>query len=443
MPKSPEQYQPTKEEIKEAEGMMTKKEKEMSEERSEQIEKFIERFGEMKISDELKGQVLPHIDNKTLTIANEYLAAVVTERSEHGRGIGNWDQVRVFLQDQNTMKEWNWRHKDDQHLDKKHLRVQSIGSIEASKDRDQIIVKMELVNNYGKRTVDFEFPADKTKLPFEDGEIPMKIVKPTEAYARKEINDAIKYATDLEDIQNIAKANGLELTENDFRKVVENNLNIGRMERLKNAQKVAGECGLELSKDDYKRFMYNNLGRYDTNPAEDLKIVNSFAKFQKEDLQEIADYCIKNKIPSYVCYIDDDYGLIIAKKIVEYGKLDEENFHKIATTYIDRRIFSEASKLSKAHSFEFTKDEYQKLVNGFLSEAKDGLKNHKFSLKRAQEMAEAGGIEITEDDYKKFLEDCIAEMFRYEKRPTSLKDYPKDKLKEIQEIAKIAGIKLE
>lgn len=188
--------------------------------------------------------------------------------------------------------------------------------------------------------------------------------------------------------------------------------------------------------------MFKNLGRFDTDPTKDIKTVNSFAKFQEEDFQEIADYCIKNRIPSYVCYVGDVYGLIIAKDIVKYGKLDKENFHKIASAYIDQRCPGNAMEMAKAHNFKFTEDEYKKLVNGFLAEAEDGLKNQKNSLKQAQKAAEAGGIKITKNEYKKFLDDCIEEMFEYEKAPASFKNYPEDKLKRIQEIADVAGINL-
>lgn len=451
MPKSPEQFDFSKlEDQKEFDKLSDDKKQELIEggrEEALKIEgdnkKLAERFGEIKIDDELREQISPYIDNKTLTIANGYLAAAVTERSERGKGIGYWDQVRVFFYDQNAMQEWNWRHKDDQHRDQKHLSVKSIGDVKMLKDGDRIIATIELINNDGSRTVDFEFSADNTKPPFEDGEISIATVRPTEAYARKEIDDTLasSFTTNLDKIQGMAKASGIELTENDFRKVAENNLDFGLIKYLEKAQQIAKTCGFELTKDDYKRFMFENLGRYDTNPAEDIKTVATLANFQKEDFQEIADYCINNKIPSYVCYMDDDYGLIIAKKIVEYGNLNKGNFHKIASTYLDREIFGEAFELSQTHDFKFTKDENQRLVKGLLSRAED-YHYSQGALKIAQEAAKESGIEISEDDYREVLNKCIKGMFRYEKAPTSFRNYPEYKLKIIQEVAKIAGINL-
>jgi hypothetical protein len=405
-------------------------------------QKLIERFGEINISEALKKQILPYVKNDTLVIASTYLAIVVTERSEEGRGIGYWDQVRVFFQDQMAMQEWNWRHKNYQHLDQKHLSVRNIGGIKALKNPNTIIVKVELINNEGSRTVDFKFSTDSAILPLKTGKIPLTIVRPTKEYTRQKIDAKLTYACDTDSIQAMARANGIELTAADFRRVIENNLNMGLVEYLGKAVKIAKKFGLTLGKDDYKRFIFRNLARYEAN-SKDVKKASTAAKFQKEDFQEIVDYCLKNRISCRICYIDDDYGLKIAQEIIEFGDLDRENYYKVAKLYISRKYYSNAVKLSKTHNIKFTSEEYQQLVAGFLSEVNDGLKNAKHSLRQAQAAAKAGRVKISEDDYRKFLNDYIKMMFKYEKMPASHNDYPQDKLRRIREIADLAGIALE
>lgn len=442
------------------------KEVETDKENEERIdEKLIERFGEIKISNELKQQISPYLDNKTLSIANEYLAAVVTERSERGAGIGFWSQVRVFLHDQNAMQEWNWRHKDSQHLDQKNLSVNNIGNIKASKNGDQIIIITELLNNDGKRDVDFEFTADKTKPPFEDGEIPVKIAKATEVYARKEIDEEIEYAGDIDKLQEIAKASGVELTEKDFRKVIANLLILGKVKYFKKAQDIAKSVGLELTKDEYKEFVYScrfstewidAKGKYwpypedeTCKPSRGIDIVSSFANFSAEDYEEMVEKFIAEGRMSNTSPYSRADSLKDAEEMAKYGKLDKKTFQNIAKTYLGLYrdpgkpwpVFEKSGKvleMLKAYNLDFSKDEYQKIVDGFLSRVDNPIWN----LKQAQEAAEIGGIKISEDDYRKFLDNSIEEMFPYEKKPASFRNYPEDKLKQVQEIAEIAGINL-
>ena len=375
------------------------------------------------------------MDNDTLTIANEFIAAVKTERSERGAGIGYWDQIRVFLNDQNAMQEWNWRHKDHQHLDKKDLGFNSIGNIQALKKGDKTVVTLKLVNNDGSRNVSFEFTDDKTKTSLEDGKIATKIAGPTETYARKEINKTLEHAWDMDEAQKIAKAGGVELTEDDYRKVVVNLLRIASdVEYIEKARKIAKAGGFEISKDDYKQFMFDNLTSFHSRPKKDIKVVDSLAKFQTSDFEEMIEHCL-----SHAPYGDRIYH---AKIVAEYGKMSEDTFRKIAIAQISQGEFYGALELSETHNFKFTKEESQEIINGFLSMT-DTWYILPAVLKKAQEVAKESGIEITKDDYKKFLDGCIEKMFRYEEIPKSFRNYPKDKLERIQMAAKIAGIDLD
>jgi hypothetical protein len=411
-----------------------------------QNEKFFERFGEVKISDELMRQVLPYIENDTLVIVNEYIGVVVTERSEEGAGIGYWDQVRVFFHDQRVMQEWNWRHKNHQHLDQKHLAVSRIGDIKISKGDCRIILDIQLISGYGSRYENFDFRTDNFKPPFENGEVKAVVVRPTEKYARAKIDSNLEYAHDMEKAERIAKSSGLVLTQVDYKKVIENNLKIGLMTYLKEAQKLAKKYGLELSREDYKRFLFKNLdrsGHPEDARAKDIKAVGSLAKFRKNDFQDIVKFCAENRVSSYVCYTSDDYGLMIAQEIVAYAKLGKAYLKIIARAYMERRIYDIPWEMSKKHGFKFTRLEHRKLIDGFLTEANEGLRNPKISLTKAKEVASAAGIKITEEEYKTFLLVCIKMMFRYEKRPSSFEDFPVAKKEVVQEVATIAGIVLE
>lgn len=421
--------------------------------------KLVERFGEIKINDELKQQILPYVDSEKLIIGNEDLAAVVTERSERGAGIGYWDQVRVFLGDQNAMQEWNWRHKNDQHLDQKQLSVRNISDIKASKDKDQIIVTLELENNYGNRTVDFEFPADK-KLPFKDGEIPTQIIKPTEVYARKEIDEKIEYAHGVGEIQEIAKAGGVELIEDDFRKVISNNLRIGKVEYFKEAQEIAKTGGFELSKDDYKQFVLSCRfstewidadGKYwpypgnkTCKPIRGIDVVAPLANFSVEDYEEMLEKIIKRSKDFQGSYSDKKSLVTDAEKMAEYGNLDKKAFYDVAKAYLD--LWSEDSdkvlEMIKSHDLEFTKEEYGRLTKGFLAQASDYFKNKKKSLEQAQEAAKLGDVKISEDDYNKFLADSIKKMYdsRYSWNDVS-KEFKRD-YEKAKEITDLAGLSL-
>lgn len=402
--------------------------------------RLAERFGETKIDDELKEQISPYIDNKTLTIANGYLAAVVTERSERGKGIGYWDQVRVFFYDQNAMQEWNWRHKDDQHLDQKSLSVNSIGGIRASKDKDRISITIELVNNDGSRTVDFEFSAENAKPPFEDGEIPIEIAKLAEAYARKEIDKKIEYARDVDELQEMAKTSGIELTKDDFHKVVENILDVGLPEYIEKAQKVAKAGGFELTKDDYKNFVAGTDrvqfsgadGKLHSHYEDGWEIVRAIdivapiANFSKEDYEDIVDLILaKNKL-----YLEKgkayDKSIDNAKRIAEYGKLDEEVFHKIAGAYIANAWHNKALDMSEDHNFEFTQVEFKQLADCFLEEALEYKSGMSHDLNKARELAVLAGFELNKE-------------YVVQKYSRLIKDRPDSSelvLKELDEISK-------
>lgn len=390
--KSPEEFKPysIEEAENEAEKMQKKiksgkattypeaeKEVEKDKEGEEKINnKLKERFGEVKISDDLKKQILPYLDNDTLTIANEYIAAVRTERSERGAGIGFWDQARVFVHDQNAMQEWNWRHKDSQHLDQKHLRFNSIGGVKASKEGEKIVVTVELENDNKSRGVNFEFIADKTKTPLKDGEIPIQIAKPTETYARKKLDEELKYANEIDKVLKIAKASGVELKEDDFRRVIKNILDVGLPEYVKKAQKVAKAGGFELTKDDYKNFVASTTRYQWLDPKgkfhsyhedgykliEPVDVVASAVDLLEKDYEDIVDLIIaRNK------HIFEKNGSVHyewlenAEKIAERGKLKKEVFQKIVDAWKTNSFYNDrASHLLRKISEENKTEETQK-----------------------------------------------------------------------------------
>ncbi len=372
-------------------------------------EKLTERFGKIEICNELKQQILQYTDNNTLVIANEHFAAVVTGRTEHGTGCGYWDQVRVFFDDQEGVQEWSWRHKDNQCLDKKHLAVNSISNIKASKDGDRIIVTTELVNNTGKRTVDFEFTTGDTKSLFKDGEISTSIVKTTGEYARKEMDDALPYATDLDNIQKIAKNSGIELIEDDFRKVVENILDVGLPEYVEKARKVATVGGFELTKDDYKNFVARHDrrqyldaddGKFHMVPTKNCKMVYAIdvvvqiVNFSKEDYEDVVNLILaRNKL-----YLKEGYAydekIDYATKVAIDGKLDDEVLHKIAVAYVANCWYGKALDLYENRNFKFTKNELKQLADGFLKEALTYKSSAPYYSNKAKELAKLAGFEL-------------------------------------------------
>lgn len=136
----------------------------------EQSAKLAKRLGDTAISEELRQQILPHADNKSLVIVSPDIAAVLTSRSEYGSGggsIGYYDQVRVFFGSQADMKEWQWRDRYSESDDKPWLAVHAIGTVKVSKKDNEVNVEVELVNNrHGNRnrietyTFDLSKPTD-------------------------------------------------------------------------------------------------------------------------------------------------------------------------------------------------------------------------------------------------------------------------------------------
>jgi hypothetical protein len=126
----------------------------------EQGAKLAERLGDTAVSEELRRQILPYADNKSLVIMSPDIAAVLTSRSEYesSGGIGYYDQVRVFFKNQTDIKEWQWRDRYSASNDKPWLAVHSIGAVNVSEKGNKVIVEVELVNNqYGNRTVTYTF----------------------------------------------------------------------------------------------------------------------------------------------------------------------------------------------------------------------------------------------------------------------------------------------
>ena len=124
--------------------------------------KLTERLSETEVSDELRRQILPYADDKTLVVAGPNVAAVIGHRSEYGSsgGIGYYSQVRVFCGSQNEMQEWQWRDRYSASNDKPWLSVHNLGEIKVSVKGTKIIVEVELVNReHGKRATTFTFDA--------------------------------------------------------------------------------------------------------------------------------------------------------------------------------------------------------------------------------------------------------------------------------------------
>lgn len=141
-----------------------KKEGQAMTELTEKEVKLNERLGDTVINNELRRQILPHADNKSLVIASSDVAAVLTSRSEWGSsgGIGYYDQVRVFYGSQADMKEWQWRDRYSASNDKPWLAVHAIGAVKMSEKDNKVNVEVELVNNrHGNRTATYIFDPPK------------------------------------------------------------------------------------------------------------------------------------------------------------------------------------------------------------------------------------------------------------------------------------------
>lgn len=132
--------------------------------REEQNAKLAEQLGDMVVSEELRRQILPHANNKSLVIASPDVAAVLTSRSEWGSGggIGYYDQVRVFCGEQVVLKEWQWRDRYSSSNDRPSLAVHAIGAVKVSENDKEVNVEVELVNNhYDNRTATYTFDSPK------------------------------------------------------------------------------------------------------------------------------------------------------------------------------------------------------------------------------------------------------------------------------------------
>jgi len=131
--------------------------------RAEKERKLAEKLGGRTISEELRQQIIPYADNKSLVIVSPNIAVVQTFRSEWGSsgGIGYYDQVRVFCGSQSEMREWQWRDRYSASNDKPWLAIDEIGNIKIS-EGEKVTVEVELVNKkYGNRTVTFTFDPPK------------------------------------------------------------------------------------------------------------------------------------------------------------------------------------------------------------------------------------------------------------------------------------------
>lgn len=134
--------------------------------RKEQNDKLAEKFSDVEISDDLRRQIVPHVD-KTIVVVSKDIAIVKDSRSEWGSsgGIGYWDQIRVFCGGQSDMHEWQWRDRYSASQDRHDLRVNGIGQVEVSEGDGQITVKVELINKeYGNRSTSFAFDQPKMSV---------------------------------------------------------------------------------------------------------------------------------------------------------------------------------------------------------------------------------------------------------------------------------------
>jgi hypothetical protein len=132
--------------------------------RQEQDVKLAERLGGKVVSDELRRQILPYVDNESLVFVSHDVAAVRDERHEYGSsgGVGMYDQVRVFCGSQSETQEWQWRDRYSASNDRRDLAVHSIGAVKVSKKDNRMVVEVELVNrNYGNRTATYTFDPPK------------------------------------------------------------------------------------------------------------------------------------------------------------------------------------------------------------------------------------------------------------------------------------------
>ena len=90
----------------------------------------------------------------------EKVSVTIGRRSEYGSsgGIGYYSQVHVSYGSQKQMQEWQWRDRYSASKDRPWLSVHDIGKIEVVEGRDEVIVKVELINReHGSRTATYSF----------------------------------------------------------------------------------------------------------------------------------------------------------------------------------------------------------------------------------------------------------------------------------------------
>lgn len=94
---------------------------------------------------------------KVLVDPTNEVAAVITERSIRGSGMGYYEGVAVVYAGITKHQEWLWRHPDDQRQDRPELRVVKIANLRVTTTPSGRKIQVDVINSRLTRTITFEF----------------------------------------------------------------------------------------------------------------------------------------------------------------------------------------------------------------------------------------------------------------------------------------------
>jgi hypothetical protein len=126
-------------------------------------EKLDKKLNGLKINNELRNQILPFVNEKSLRILSADCAIVNTMKSIAANGtyciksgVGASDNVIVFYQNQTDYQSFQWRDAHEQKFDRPANRVRSIGKVKII-TRKNVTVYVEIINEYNTRKIKFVF----------------------------------------------------------------------------------------------------------------------------------------------------------------------------------------------------------------------------------------------------------------------------------------------
>lgn len=131
--------------------------------------RLLNAIDDAKISDDLKEYLISVINSiDGLKVIAPDIAVYHTSRSEHGTtgDVAYFDQANVYYFGQIKMQEWQWRDRYSASKDHHDLRFDEFNEIEVTKNGEQAIIQVELINKeHGNRWTTFNFDKVKKVIP--------------------------------------------------------------------------------------------------------------------------------------------------------------------------------------------------------------------------------------------------------------------------------------